>query len=499
MSAETNPHLDAPALQAASGPVLTPHPFQRAGAWALAVMTDAEHPEQMGLEAFLAAHERVTGYAAAAARVDKAKQDEGIAGAFWLHTLMNIHFPNSPGMQGNTRGNKTPDDRELELRQHRSPSAYDPDGVNVPCALCARPAAALANKSMFPLAPASGVHNDLPHRVAGFPLCFPCLASGWALPHASHHTGGSSLLYLTEDEQLQRKFTSVAVRENGRLLGMNASRATYRKGREPREVVITELRSYRRPTRDGVQLWVYTNSNQSPRVTEAALDGAHATWFAVMTDRPARETGWDTLTRVAATKNETGLARLSREVFTDPDRLWRTTTRILRGMVDARSRTVRREFPTLVALLHDLFTTGLANHNTREGASTMDTTTRQRIDDTAQKISELIRAKSGAGGFHEFRRAIEGGPKEFAPWLRSKSADWLLLYAGDRGPLVDVDTHDLLVPSETTDYSLGYRARDLLYFAVIQDLHRQEWLSTEEPEDPAAEDDEDDVDTEDTP
>jgi hypothetical protein len=74
--------------------VLTPHPLQRVGAFALAELVDVEHPDRLSPEEFDKATELMTRHLLNTAKVESSKEPNGFwLGAsylFWPNSAMNM-------------------------------------------------------------------------------------------------------------------------------------------------------------------------------------------------------------------------------------------------------------------------------------------------------------------------------------------------------------------------------------------------------------------------
>ncbi|MGH3910795.1 MAG: hypothetical protein ACRDRM_08170, partial [Pseudonocardiaceae bacterium] len=105
--------VDVDVMDAQRTLVLTAHPLQRVGAFALAELVDIEHPDQLGPEKFDEATGVMTRHLLGTADVDGAKDP----GGFWLG-VSYLFWPNSP-MNPTNRKKQSPQERRDRITQWR--------------------------------------------------------------------------------------------------------------------------------------------------------------------------------------------------------------------------------------------------------------------------------------------------------------------------------------------------------------------------------------------
>lgn len=175
---------------------VTWHWVQRVGAQAVAALTGADHPHQVGAAHLDQVVRTITADAGRAARAAR----RGPGYAWWL--ALNAAYPNSPATHP-ARGGWPQDRLQERLVGLFAPDEPDPVGE---CWTCQRPAGARWGKSLWPLAAATTEVNAVPRgpggRVeGGVPVCRSCRIAAWALPYASVHNGATLTTYeLWEDE-----------------------------------------------------------------------------------------------------------------------------------------------------------------------------------------------------------------------------------------------------------------------------------------------------------
>ncbi|MFJ2033988.1 hypothetical protein ACIN94_30675, partial [Streptosporangium sp. NPDC087985] len=181
--------------------VLSAHPLQRVGAYALAFLGKATSPEHLTPEAFEEAVDRIAGDAVSAALERDTKGEKG----FWLKASMSF-FPNS---KMNHLSNAKKDDgtiRDAVRRWRKCPEPQDRPAVA--CVLCGRGAVGFFGKVDVPLAESDLYRNSTPRGHSGLALCWPCLCSFYALPYGCRLTGGPSIALHSWDERFMARTLS---------------------------------------------------------------------------------------------------------------------------------------------------------------------------------------------------------------------------------------------------------------------------------------------------
>jgi hypothetical protein len=130
--------------------MLTAHPLQRVGAFALAALAGADHPEEMTGAEFGRAAAIMSDDVAATADVSDARAP----GGFWLG-VSHLMWPNS-AMNLTVRKSLTRADLRDRIRSWR---CYPASTLGVPCALCGLAAGGFYGKVDVPLG-ASTEHRN---------------------------------------------------------------------------------------------------------------------------------------------------------------------------------------------------------------------------------------------------------------------------------------------------------------------------------------------------
>ncbi|MEU3498436.1 hypothetical protein ABZ747_33705 [Kitasatospora cineracea] len=234
------------------------HPLQRAGAWAVAILADCRTPEEVGpgnLDAVVAMLVADV-VAAATAPKDASRYD-------WWKVLFAL-YPNSKATHS-----KRPSDAQVlrpAVEELFAPDADAEGGPSWPCTFCAAPSAVVWSKSNLPLFDTSKALNNLPPKLAGWPVCRGCRVAMWALPYGAWVTAGSATVLSCESPDAEREFARRNVRRARKVMqtGFNGLQA----GAKPEAVVLAALRD----AGSGLcasTLWSFKNDNQEPwlRVT----------------------------------------------------------------------------------------------------------------------------------------------------------------------------------------------------------------------------------------
>lgn len=227
--------------------VLTPHPLQRVGAYALARLAGSGDPDQVGPDGFREATARMTRDAIRAALVRDSKQPDG----FWLKSSRSF-FPNAK-MNHPTIAKSSDDELRSGVaawREPPQPGAWPAAA----CVLCGRKAVKYFGKLDVPLAESHVYRNTTPRGHEGTALCWPCACSFYALPYGCRLTGGPSIVVHSWDEDFLRDTVSRRVSRNRRIFEAGQDTAGQVLAREV--VALDALRHYEEPVRAGVELLV---------------------------------------------------------------------------------------------------------------------------------------------------------------------------------------------------------------------------------------------------
>lgn len=179
--------------------VLTAHPLQRVGAFALAELAGVDHPSQLTPEELGEATRLMTRHLLSTAQVADSKEP----GGFWLGAS-HLFWPNS-AMNPTNRKKLLPQERRDRVHEWRQP----PDRARwpgVPCSLCGRPACGYYGKVDVPLGASTAHRNTTPPDHAGLALCYGCLSCFHALPYGCQIGGGRAAAVYSWDEDFLQRF-----------------------------------------------------------------------------------------------------------------------------------------------------------------------------------------------------------------------------------------------------------------------------------------------------
>ncbi|MGH3842684.1 MAG: hypothetical protein ACRDS0_14750 [Pseudonocardiaceae bacterium] len=432
--------------------VLTPHPLQRVGAFALARLVDVGHPDQLGAEEFAKAISVMTEHVLGTAAVESSKE----LGGFWLG-VSYLMWPNS-AMNPTNRNKLLPQHRRDRMTEWRT----RPDRVRwpgVPCSLCGRAACGYYGKVDVPLGASTAYRNTTPPDHAGLALCFPCVSCFHALPYGCQIGGGRAAALHSWDEHFLRRFVHTQVGRTRQAATVTAGTAKP----QPywREVTaLRHLRGHPRRLTAGVQLIVFSNSNKEQVLDEHVMEQPLAEWLRSTAHNRQRDLGYRYLVRAHRIKDVPGAAMLARQVFHDPQRVLTRAVRFLRA-VAAESCAVPGEVPYLVPLCHSYAIEVLQVNDKDVG----------RIGQLAEHIAEVLAPHRERGVLKSYESAHRES-RRLQEWLRKRAVSWALSRPDDRAePFVTSEQWRLLFDS---DGRSGLH-RDLLFIAVLEQLHQRGW------------------------
>ncbi|MGJ6965160.1 hypothetical protein ACSDR0_24940 [Streptosporangium sp. G11] len=426
--------------------VLSAHPLQRVGAYALAHLGKAPSPERLAPDAFEKAVHRVTEDAVRAALVRDTKSDKG----FWLKSSLSF-FPNSK-MNHLSNAKKDADtigDAVREWRRLPKPQARPA----VACVLCGRGAVGFFGKVDVPLAESDLYRNNTPRGHAGMALCWPCLCSFHALPYGCRLTGGPSIALHSWDEPFMARTLSRRVERNRQLIALGQADP---RGIPAREVLaLHALRDHEDRLTAGVELLVFSNNNRGQTLEIHTMEQPVAEWLR-HSSRPPRKRGFPALLRAHATPDRPGVVGLARNAFRSPDRIVGACGRYLTARLD---RGVIRDDTAELAELCFSLTIEVMRMNQNEV---------DEIKTAGAQVAAWLKAENSAGRLREFNATLKE-QKRMRHWLMRRNID-ALLDTSDRidGPLVTEEQFRLLFDPEVEQ---SWLHRQLLVVSVVQRLH----------------------------
>lgn len=432
--------------------VLTPHPLQRVGAFALAELVDVDHPDQLSPEEFDKATHLMTQHLLSAAQVETSKEP----GGFWLGTSY-LFWPNS-AMNTTNRKKLLPQQRRDLIKKWRA----IPDRVQwpgVPCSLCGRPACGYYGKVDVPLGASTAYRNTTPPDHGGLALCFPCVSSFHALPYGCQIGGGRAAALHSWDEDFLQRFVSARVGRT-RQDAVVGERTTKPLPYWREVTALRHLRGHSRRLTAGVQLIVFSNSNKEQVFDEHAMEQPLAEWLRSTAHNPQRRPGHRYLVRAHRTKDVPGSAMLARHAFRAPQQVLTRAVTFLRA-VSAESSAVPGEVPHLVPLCFSYAIEVLQVNDKDVG----------RIRQLAEHIAEALAPHRERGVLKGYESAHRD-PRRLQEWLRKRAVSWTLLRPEGRDePFVTSEQWRLLFDSD----GRGRLHQDLLFIAVLEQLHHNGW------------------------
>lgn len=432
--------------------VLTPHPLQRVGAFALAKLVGVDHPDQLRSKEFDKASHLMTQHLLNTAQVESSKDP----GGFWL-AVGGLLWPNS-AMAPAYWGKRSPHERREHITKWRALPERG-QWPRVPCSLCGRSACGYYGKRDVPLGASPAYRNTTPRDHEGLALCFGCVSCFHALPYGCQIGGGRAAALHSWDEHFLRRFVSTQVGRTRQAAGLGAG--TTKPQPYWREVTaLRHLRGHSRRLTAGVQLIVFSNSNKEQVLDEHVMEQPLAEWLRSTAHNRQRDLGYKYLVRAHRIKDVPGTAMLARQVFHDPARVLTRAVLFLRT-VAAQSCVVPGEVPSLVSLCYSYAIEVLQVNDKDVG----------RIGRLAEHIAEVLAPHRERGVLKSYESAHRDS-RRLQEWLRKRAVSWALSRPDDRAePFVTSEQWRLLFDSD----GRGRLHQDLLFIAVLEQLHQRGW------------------------
>jgi hypothetical protein len=429
--------------------VLTPHPLQRVGAYALARLAGAGAPRDVTAGGFRRATARMTSDAVRAALGPDSKQPDG----YWLKCSRSF-FPGSK-MNHWTIARKDGRVVQAEVEQWRrmpEPGTWPAAA----CVLCGRAAVRFFGKLDVPLAESDLYRNTTPRGHRGTALCWPCVCSFYALPYGCRLTGGPSIVLHSWDEGFLRTTVGRRVDRNRRILETGRDTAGQVLAREV--VALDALRHYEERVTAGVELLVFSNDNRGGSLDIFSMEQPLAEWLRLR----ARGDAYGSLLRAHRSDRVLGRVGLARNAFREPERIVSACARYL--AVPAADRgVIGPAAPALAQLTYSYVKEVMA----------MDHKDLAEIQATAGRIASVLSAAQTGGKLNAFYAQFRD-QRRLRSWLQREAVYWALQPAdGETGPLVTARGFELLFDPGID--SQAWFHRELLLVAVLEDLHRRKW------------------------
>jgi hypothetical protein len=429
--------------------VLTAHPLQRVGAYALARLAGVGNPQAVSPEGFRSATDRMAHDAVKAALVRDSKQPDG----YWLKCSRSF-FPNAK-MNHPIIVKKD----DASLREEVERWRRLPDRSRWPtaaCVLCGRSAVGFFGKLDVPLAESDIYRNTTPRGHEGTALCWPCVCCYYALPYGCRLTGGPSIALHSWDDDFLRDTVARRVARNRQIFEVGRDTEGQVLAREV--VALDALRHYEEQVKAGVELLVFSNDNRGQSLDIHAMTQPLAEWLRSR----ASGNAYGALLRAHKSDKVLGRVGLARNAFRAPERIIRACARYLAGPAADRGA-IGPEAPALAQLTYSYVKEVIG----------MDHKDLAEIQATAGRVAALLSAAQSGGKLNTFYTQFRD-QRRLRGWLQREAVYWSLKPAdGEAGPLVTTRGYELLF-SPGVD-SQAWFHRELLLIAVIEDLHRRGW------------------------
>lgn len=451
--------------------VLTPHPLQRVGAFALAALAEVSHPEEVTEEDLAKVAQLMEGDLRRTTRLANSKEPDG----FWL-SASYLFWPNS-ALNITSRGNLTVAERRERLKDWRT--LHEPGrSIGVPCALCARPASGYYGKVDVPLAAGINYRNATARGHDGMALCRACLLSFYALPYGCAISGGRATVVHSWDNEFLKKVVFPQVGRMQREADIAAGRFGASRPYARQVAALYEIRNYEERFTAGVELIVFSNSNKEQTYDGHQMDQPLAEWLRQIRHDPRFRDGWRYLRRAHHSDKVPGLSVLARNLFDRPQQIPSTATAYLTRLADELS-VPAAETPALAVLIYD-YASRVLNVNNSDA---------EQIRMLAKNIAAV--AGQDKTEFKKFAVAARR-TRDLQRWLRRQAVDQVLY---TKQPDGFVTEHQWLLLFDSGVDS--YLHQDLLLVSTLEQVHKlnPEWR-VDDPQARKEADDEPDTDEE---
>ncbi|QEV16557.1 hypothetical protein [Streptomyces alboniger] len=420
---------------------LTAHPLQRSGAYAIATLARAAHPETVTGDQFHQVVQRMIDDLIAASTVVKGSAGwylKGVSYTLWPNCA--LHYKSKCTAEGITAWRTAPPVEEW-------PGA--------PCSLCGRPACAWYGNVDIPLGASVEHRNTTAPDHQGNPLCFPCVSSFHSLPYAFTAGGGLLQGVHSWDERFMARATRSAVPVNCRSM---AVRGDLKRGGGAFAVELTALRTLRwwdRRITAGVQCIQFSNSTRDMKFQVEDMNQALAEWLRTTASDSQRRTGFRYLAESQATAKVPGLRMLAWRAFNRPEQIPYRATAWLRDQITDTGG-IPASVPHLTPLIRSYLTEVLHVLEKEVG----------HVTTIARRIADVV-ATDDDKRLKKFVVATRR-PNDLKSWLRSEIADWVKKRPADaaNSPFISVPQWRTLFDSGNSSWS----ARELLFVAVFEEL-----------------------------
>ena len=423
--------------------VLTAHPLQRVGAFALVALAKAESVDDLHGAVFQDAVAVAESDAVRAACAGKGSEN----GRGWWHgVISNGFFPNSPLHYASRWSDSQTEDEVHNWR--RLPPA--PQWPEAPCVLCGRQAVGFYGKRDVPLGESTLYRNTTPPGHEGIALCYPCLCCFHALPYGCVLAGGPAAAVHSWDDRMLLHLVEGQVQENRRLIGLGEKPAKAEKYQ--RELTaLNGLRNYPREP-SGVELIVFSNSNRDAILDIHAMEQPLAAWL-----RQVRRHTWTVLCRAHRNSQiSDGERVLARSAFVSPDRIAVTAIDWLVRVPGGRMTEAATVMQVCRSYAEQVI--GMSEKDIEE------------IESLGARIATLVIESKKSKPLMDFFVQYRKEGRDLRRWLERHAIDWAANQPTD-GPLLTMGSSRAL-------FDAGVRTplnRHLLLVAVLAELHQRGW------------------------
>ncbi|MFE4397942.1 MULTISPECIES: hypothetical protein [Streptomycetaceae] len=277
---------------ASAGLKASHHPFQRAGAWAVAVLAGRAAPHLVTTADLDTVADVIVTDAVAAAT---AREDTDLGRYDWWKALFSL-YPNSPA----THGRRPQDAAVLRPRIEQLFAPDPPRSKSRPCTFCGADTAVAWGKSGLPLFGTERTLNVTPPGVRGWPVCRACRIAMWALPYGAWASAGDATVLDCERETAMAAFARHNVDRARRI--MDGGFRSLRPGARPELVALFAIRDATHDSGEGsplcgATLWRFRNDNQEPWLKVTRARRGMPVFLATVEANARLREGWRALCR----------------------------------------------------------------------------------------------------------------------------------------------------------------------------------------------------------
>ncbi|MFF1788059.1 hypothetical protein ACFVX9_16580 [Kitasatospora sp. NPDC058243] len=422
--------------------VLTPHPLQRIGAFAVAALAGARTPDRVTPAGFDGVVDRMVEDLTAAARVPKGEP------GWYLLGVSYLLWPNSAVNHPSNR-KREPEEIRERIRAWRSPKPFE-QRPQAPCSLCGRPSAGWYGKLDIPLGASVDQRNTTVAGHQGTPLCFPCVTCFHALPYACAAGGGLLSGVFSWDDNFLARATGREVQRNQGAIASAGGLARSGGSFAPEFGALRALRHWPYRVTDGVEVLAFSNNNQDQKIRSDRAEQPLAEWLRTTLRDGGRRAGFRHLSRAQATAKVGGLRMLAWRAFNHPERVASAGVAWLKdrsedGVLPAATR-------ELVPLIRSYITEVLLTMHEKDVG---------HVSSVAGRIATVV---ADGGTLKSFQVATRK-PGDLRAWLKKEATAWTL-DKQRQGAFVSTTEWRVLFDQGQTSWS----ARDLLYICVLEYL-----------------------------